>query len=171
MCRLALQSSDWISVDTWEVSQEGWTRTLKVLEHFRAFFNDRDTESSPGEAVKPTESTGREEQVGVRLLCGGDLLESFAKPGLWEDEDIRKIVGDFGLVVIGRSSSNPEKFIYDHDIVYENRRNIHIATEWFSNDVSSTKVRNAVRRGESIKYVVQDSVIDYIAQKRLYREK
>lgn len=26
--------------------------------------------------------------VNVRLLCGGDLLESFAVPGLWSDDDV-----------------------------------------------------------------------------------
>lgn len=28
------------------------------------------------------------DQVSVKLLCGADLLESFAKPGLWKDEDV-----------------------------------------------------------------------------------
>ena len=27
--------------------------------------------------------------VQVKLLCGADLLESFAVPGLWKDEDVR----------------------------------------------------------------------------------
>lgn len=26
--------------------------------------------------------------VQIKLLCGADLLESFAKPGLWADEDV-----------------------------------------------------------------------------------
>lgn len=29
--------------------------------------------------------------VQIKLLCGGDLLESFAKPGLWADEDVNII--------------------------------------------------------------------------------
>lgn len=29
-----------------------------------------------------------ERQVTVKLLCGADLLESFATPGLWSDEDV-----------------------------------------------------------------------------------
>lgn len=28
------------------------------------------------------------EVLNVRLLCGADLLESFAVPGLWVDEDV-----------------------------------------------------------------------------------
>ena len=28
------------------------------------------------------------ERLHMKLLCGGDLLESFGKPGLWKDEDV-----------------------------------------------------------------------------------
>lgn len=48
------------------------------------------------------------------------------------------------------------------------QKNIHIVTEWITNEVSSTKVRRALRRGESVKYLVQDSVIDYIYKNALY---
>lgn len=30
--------------------------------------------------------------VQIKLLCGADLLESFATPGLWADEDVRQIL-------------------------------------------------------------------------------
>lgn len=30
--------------------------------------------------------------INVKLLCGADLLESFAVPGLWKEEDVKKIV-------------------------------------------------------------------------------
>ena len=29
-----------------------------------------------------------DDSVTVKLLCGADLLESFATPGLWSDEDV-----------------------------------------------------------------------------------
>jgi len=28
------------------------------------------------------------ESVQIKLLCGSDVLESFAVPGLWTDEDV-----------------------------------------------------------------------------------
>jgi nicotinic acid mononucleotide adenylyltransferase len=34
--------------------------------------------------------------------------------------------------------------------------------------VSSTKIRTAVRRGDSVKYLVPDSVIEYIEKNNLY---
>ena len=46
-----------------------------------------------------------------KLLCGADLLESFAVPNLWDEEDIEVILKDFGLVVMTRAGSNPQQFI------------------------------------------------------------
>lgn len=37
------------------------------------------------------------DQVSVKLLCGADLLESFAKPGLWKDEDVSGLLLVRGL--------------------------------------------------------------------------
>ena len=75
--------------------------------------------------------------INLKLLCGADLLESFAVPGLWKDEDVRAvhfffmfsihiwtfnmqiedIVSNYGLVVISRSGSNPLQFIYESDVL------------------------------------------------------
>lgn len=33
-------------------------------------------------------NSNNSDSVKVKLLCGGDLLESFGTPGLWTDEDV-----------------------------------------------------------------------------------
>lgn len=33
-------------------------------------------------------NSNNSDPVKVKLLCGGDLLESFGTPGLWTDEDV-----------------------------------------------------------------------------------
>jgi len=35
-----------------------------------------------------TNDSNQNRAVNVRLLCGADLLESFAVPGLWNDDDV-----------------------------------------------------------------------------------
>ena len=46
--------------------------------------------------------------------------------------------------------------------------NIDIVPEWITNEISSTKIRRALRRNESVKYLVQEPVIDYIKDRGLY---
>jgi len=41
-------------------------------------------------------------------------------------------------------------------------------TEWIPNEVSSTRIRRALKRGESVRYLLQDSVIDYIYKHEIY---
>merc|ERR1719431_1837980 len=106
--------------------------------------------------------------ITFKLLCGADLPESFAVPDLWNIDDLTTIVRDYGIVVISREGSNPEKFIYNSDLLTKYQHNIHIVTEWITNEVSSTKIRTAMRRGDSVKYLVPDSVIDYIQKNQLY---
>ena len=58
-------------MDPWECHQEAWLQTKKVLDHYQ-------------EVV----SSDTEGQAKVKLLCGADLLESFATPGLWAPQDV-----------------------------------------------------------------------------------
>lgn len=104
----------------------------------------------------------------VKLLCGADLLESFAVPNLWKSEDITQIVGDYGLVCITRAGNDAQKFIYESDALWKHRNNIHLVNEWITNDISSTKIRRALRRGQSIRYLVPDLVQEYIEKHDLY---
>lgn len=106
----------------------------------------------------------------LMLICGADLLESFAVPNLWAKEDMESIVRDFGLIVITREGSDPRKFVHQSDMLTKYEKNIHIVTEWIPNEISATSIRRAIRRGESVRYLTPDSVIDNIHQHKLYRE-
>ncbi|XP_055540686.1 nicotinamide/nicotinic acid mononucleotide adenylyltransferase 3 isoform X2 [Wyeomyia smithii] len=165
MLRLSLQSSDWIRLSDWEIQQEEWTRTRLTLQYHQdsSNINEQDIPAwIPADLGKVTK------HVQLKLLCGADLLESFATPGLWKEEDIEAIVGQHGIVVISRAGSNPEQFIFNSDILSRYRRNITIVTNWVANDVSSTLVRRLLNRGLSVKYLMDDYIIEYIKKYRLY---
>lgn len=72
-------------------------------------------------------------------------------------------------MVITRSGSNPEQFIFDSDLLSKYRRNITIVTNWVANDVSSTLARRLIGRSLSVKYLLDEDIIDYINKHSLYR--
>uniref|UniRef100_A0A182NE84 Cytidyltransferase-like domain-containing protein n=1 Tax=Anopheles dirus TaxID=7168 RepID=A0A182NE84_9DIPT len=151
MIKIGLKTSDWIHLSDWETQQEEWTRTRQVLQYHQNYINSylKDTNGTINnqhipawipEGIKRTAG-----QVHLKLLCGADLLESFATPGLWKDEDLEAILGYHGIV-----------------------RNITIVTNWVTNDVSSTLIRRLLGRGLSVKYLLDDHVAEYIKKFGLF---
>lgn len=104
----------------------------------------------------------------MMLLCGADVLESFGIPNLWKQDDIAEILGNYGLVCITRSGSDPYKFIHQSDVLWKYRKNIHVVPEWVTNEISATHVRRALRRGQSVRYLLPDDVVHYIQEHELY---
>ncbi|KAL7249079.1 hypothetical protein ACSBR1_011277 [Camellia fascicularis] len=140
MCHLACRSSEFIMVDPWEASQDTFQRTLTVLCRIKSSLCD----------------SGR--------ISG----ESFSIPGAWIPEQVRTICRDFGVVCIHREGQDIEKVISNDDILNEYKTNIRVVDELVPNQISSTRVRDCILRGLSVKYLTADEVINYINQHRLY---
>jgi len=178
MVRLALNSSNWIKISEWESRQDHWTRTRVVLQHHQNQLNAAlSCNETPNKRQRCEEQQwlshvlehcNKDDKVVVKLLCGADVIQSFSVPNLWQDQDIETIVGEHGLVVITRENINASKIVYESDLLSKYQKNIHIVPEWISNEISSTKIRRALRRGDSVKYLVCDSVIEYIHKNGLY---
>ncbi|ORY33081.1 hypothetical protein BCR39DRAFT_521073 [Naematelia encephala] len=163
MCELAVEhTSTWLMVDPWEAGQSEYQRTAVVLEHFDEMLN-----SQGGGIVM---SDGKKRRFKIMLLAGGDLIESFGEPGVWSEPDLHIILGRFGCLIVERAGSDVWAFLLSHDILYHHRRNVIVIKQLIYNDISSTKVRLFVRRGMSIKYLLPNSVIQYIYDHKLYRE-
>ncbi|GCB75024.1 hypothetical protein scyTo_0020868, partial [Scyliorhinus torazame] len=179
MVKMATESSDWVTLSSWESQQEEWVETAKVLRyHYENLENLSNNEKKNATHRKKAKKRKIEEKnetslvakdaPKLMLLCGADVVESFSIPNLWKKEDIEEIVGRFGVVCISRLGSSVEKCIYESDIIWKFRTNVHLVTEWITNDISATKVRRALRRGQSVKYVIPDSVTEYIQKHSLY---
>uniref|UniRef100_A0A0A0L7G0 Cytidyltransferase-like domain-containing protein n=1 Tax=Cucumis sativus TaxID=3659 RepID=A0A0A0L7G0_CUCSA len=107
LCNLACQSSEYVMVDPWEASQNTYQRTLTVLSRVKTSLCDH--------GLLPKES------LKVMLVCGSDLLQSFATPGVWIRDQVKILCRDFGLVCIRREGQDVEKIILDDGILNENR--------------------------------------------------
>ena len=154
MLRLALENSDWIHLDEWETKQQSWTLTNKALSNYQKEIDEEFKNDLPAPRVM--------------MICGADLLQSFSIEGLWADKDVENILKSHGIVVISRDDIDIDKVINEVDLLYASSNRIFIVKEWVRHDLSSTKVRRCVKRGQSIKYLVPDKVIDHIIQNKLY---
>ncbi|KAG7606222.1 Nicotinate/nicotinamide nucleotide adenylyltransferase [Arabidopsis thaliana x Arabidopsis arenosa] len=156
MCNVSCQSSDFVMVDPWEASQSNYQRTLTVLSRVKTFLT--------------TNRRVPEESLKVMLLCGSDLLLSFCTPGVWIPEQLRTICKDYGIVCIRREGQDVENMISGDEILNENCANVKIVDNTVPNQISSSRLRQCISRGLSVKYLTEDGVIDYIRQHQLYTE-
>jgi len=160
MCNMAVESSDWLMVDGWEASFPTWTLTYQSLEHFTLELNK-------------AYSIEKNDKIKIKtvLVCGSDLLQSFSTPNLWSPDDIKAILKTHGIACVSRQGSSPEDIVWDNDLLYPLRGHIHMLRQYIPNDISSTRIRQALKRDMSIKYLLPDNVVEYIKKHKLYREK
>ncbi|XP_074010272.1 nicotinamide/nicotinic acid mononucleotide adenylyltransferase 3 isoform X3 [Numenius arquata] len=175
MAKLALETSDWIRVDPWESEQKTWTETVKVLRHhynesLRLLQSRKEFMKNKQPIERSTEDSLSYQHPELKLLCGADFLQTFKTPNLWKEEHIQEIVEKFGLVCISRAGSDPATYINELDLLTQFQHNIFLVKEWVQNEISATQIRYALRRGLSVKYLVPDSVISYIARHNIYTE-
>ncbi|KAE8224770.1 hypothetical protein CF319_g2390 [Tilletia indica] len=168
MCELAVEkTSTWLMVDSWEAVQGEYQRTAVVLDHFDTMLNGPDpVTGARGGILLPS---GERKQIKVMLLAGGDLIQSFGEPGVWAAADLHHILGKYGCFIIERTGADVWNFLLSHDLLWKYRSNLKIVKQTIYNDISSSKIRLFVKRGMSIKYLLPNSVINYIENHKLYR--
>ena len=80
-----------------------YSRTLEVLNRFDSFFNNGLSES---------------ERIRVMLLCGSDLLASFATPGVWIPDEISQIISSrFGIACLDREGVSSKDIIESNPLL------------------------------------------------------
>ncbi|KAF9486020.1 Nucleotidylyl transferase [Pholiota conissans] len=159
MCTLAAEDSDtWLMVDSWEAFQT-YQRTAIVLDHF-----DYEINTVLG-GVRTQD--GEQRKVRVMLLAGSDLIGTMSEPGVWSYSDLDHILGRYGCLIVERAGTGMDQAT---DSLARWRSNIYLISQLIQNDVSSTKVRLFLRRGLSVRYLLPNSVVDYIEQHGLYQD-
>jgi nicotinate-nucleotide adenylyltransferase len=89
------------------------------------------------------------------LIMGGDNLISLPK---WKNYQM--ILDHYGIYVYQRPGSNIGD-IMEHE-------HIHILSDMPLIDLSSTYIRDCIRRGISVQYLVPDAVFEYLNGSNLY---
>ncbi len=99
-------------------------------------------------------------------IVGSDYLKSFTK---WKDW--QKIISDFGLIIVARNtqiniSKEFKKIINTQDF----SKNIIIlhAKKFPPINISSSQIKQKIKKGQSIKNLVPERIENYIIQNKLY---
>lgn len=173
MCELACdQTSDWLMVDPWEAIQPEYQPTAVVLDHFAREVNEVLGGIAPYEGA-PQDQFKR---AHVSLLGGSDLLQTMSQPGVWSINDLDHILAGYGIFVIERSGSAVATALspleeWSRNLGKDNWiQNIRIIRQLVANDISSTGIRQFLRQGMSVHYLLPACVIEYIREHGLYRD-
>eukprot|EP01095_Lingulamoeba_sp_RSL-Kostka_P008286 TRINITY_DN2739_c0_g1_i1.p1 TRINITY_DN2739_c0_g1~~TRINITY_DN2739_c0_g1_i1.p1 ORF type:complete len:223 (-),score=71.16 TRINITY_DN2739_c0_g1_i1:291-959(-) len=151
MINLALETED-IILDEWECTKDEYTPTVFVLQHI-----DEIVKQKHGNDVK------------TLFLCGADLLDSFNAPGIWAEEHTEIIARDFGFMVLLREGFSVDEIIAKNTYFTKYKENIITIEQEVFKDISSTKIRNRIKKGRTIRYLTPNPVIGYIAEHGLYQ--
>lgn len=142
MVQLALEDRSDMFAEDLEVQRGGFTYTHETLEALSE--------------VYPNDS--------FYFICGSDILFSIEK---WKDP--QRIFDLCTLVAAVRGDESMEDMIIKRDELAE-KFHANIEVFPFMNfSVSSTEVRNRIKEGKSVTYLVPEKVLSYIEEKGFYR--
>lgn len=171
MCELACdQTSDWLMVDPWEAVQVEYKTTAVVLDHI-----DHEINTVLGGISTSPLTPDIKKPASIMLLGGSDLLQTMSQPGVWSMPDLDHILGSRGIFVIERSGSSVADALaplreWSEELGKDWVGNIHIVRQLIANDISSTRIRQFLRWGMSVHYLLPSVVIEYLREHALYRE-
>ncbi|VDM75516.1 unnamed protein product [Strongylus vulgaris] len=158
MVETAVRKNFWIRAGNYECNQQTPVRQLAVLKHYQKKISQK-----------------HDEPIRMIYICGSEVLDELLAVQadgccLWTHAEIKELLQKNGLIVLKRGRTHPSQTIYLTDVLRQYQKNIYvIEDETFPNDLRCSRIRTAIRRGESVKYCLDDDVIEYIHDHNLYQ--
>ncbi|XP_065221048.1 nicotinamide/nicotinic acid mononucleotide adenylyltransferase 1-like [Planococcus citri] len=168
MIKYALNSSDWIQLSTKQCRKLNTSFLIDILQHHQTSFDFiyKNSSLDSDECKTIEDFTSKKCRIMVKLLCGADFM-MFLRDSE-EKEEVQKILINYGVVVISREGYDIDSIVYENDLFWTHRKNIMIIKDQIENQITCSKIRKAISRGRSIKYLVNDAVERYICLHNLY---
>jgi nicotinate-nucleotide adenylyltransferase len=159
MVRLAIAGNPLFEADDREIRRQGISYTFDTLTELRADFEDR----------------------ALCLLMGADAFAALTTWHRWPE------LFELAHVVIAHRPGHPldemqaslpaplrkaylERLVPDSGVLRVARAGSILTREITALDVSATRVRQMLAQGRSARYLVPESVLEYIARNHLYKE-
>ena len=157
MVKLAIMTNPSFSISSVELERPGESYSIDTLQYFQ----------------------GREDNTSLFFILGRD---AFVEIETWKDFQRLFSLSNFIVMMrpgFGKTplrSRLPETLVsvfrYDQEVkawIHASGHTLHFKEITFL-DISSTKVRGLIKRGESVKYLIPTEVEAYVKQHRLYRK-
>ncbi|MBR1529483.1 MAG: nicotinate (nicotinamide) nucleotide adenylyltransferase [Oscillospiraceae bacterium] len=139
MCQLTAESHDWLHTSNFELKQEQVSYTYYTAKYF--------TENNPEDKFF--------------LLVGSDMLTSFTEWFRWQE-----ILQMVSLACIAREQNEYEKLIPYAENLRQTGEILLVNAESFT--VSSTKIRDMLRKNQNCSCYLSEKIVKYIREKNLY---
>lgn len=101
----------------------------------------------------------------IVFAMGTDNLQEFHTWNNYLD-----ILNEFKVLVFERGEDNFDEIVENTEFLKENITSLIKLEKNVRTNLSSTFVREKIRRGKSIKFLVPDKVLEYIEENELYRK-
>ena len=98
------------------------------------------------------------------FLMGSDNLEQLPD---WDGA--KELIEEFQILVVSRNGQDVEGLFEGNPLLRENREKFTFTADFVGTDISSTAIRNRIREGKSVRYLVPDEISDYLAREKLYQ--
>ncbi|KJH51844.1 putative nicotinate-nucleotide adenylyltransferase [Dictyocaulus viviparus] len=150
MVETAVRKNFWIRAGGFECNQKTSMKLVTVIKHYQEKLSHK-----------------YDEPIQVMYVCGSEELDNFVSTktdnsSTWSPSEVKELLQNHGLVVLRRARTHPSQTIYLTDILRQYQ------DETFPNDLRCSRIRIALRRGESVRYCLDDDVIEYITEHNLY---
>lgn len=103
-------------------------------------------------------------QASLFFLMGSDQLPMLSQ---WHRGET--LLQEFQFILLVRAEDEPEDLFRADPWLSRFRSRFHISTDHPRSNLSSSMIRQRVAKNESIRYLTERSIIDYIFEQGLYR--
>ena len=141
MLKVICDKNDKFEVSDLELKSDIWMRTVDTLNSLKALYPEYE----------------------IRLIIGTDNLRE-----LYWWYEIDSLLQNFKVIVLARDEDNIDEIIDNDKVLFKYKSSFIKANVSIRTNLSSTYVRDLIKNGKQVKYLLPDEVIEYIYQNNLY---
>lgn len=141
MLRLICDRNDNFDVSDIELQSDVWMKTYDTLNALKTIYPNNE----------------------IRLIIGTDNLKE-----LYWWHEIDSLLQNFKVIVLSRDEDNIDQIIENDNILYKYKNSFINSNISIRTNLSSTYVRDLIKKGKNVRYLLPDEVINYIYKNKLY---